>query len=180
MATETRAGHIRMSDPTFEERVGHGRMGYRCVYGRVMWPWFAKGWKSAQDYPMANIPCSAMHNSQCGLVHRKAGWCTKEPSDGIWYGKGSPDVQKCLRMAFGTGETVLVYQRIIGWHLVHQTGLSGTEARTCPESKITARRAPSNKGFCTKSTYSVRNEIRCRFIQHYRRFVKLILWGIRN
>lgn len=30
---------------------------------------------------------------------------------------------------------------------------------------------------CTKSTYSVRNEIRCRFVQHYRRFVKVILRG---
>ena len=30
------------STPTFEERVGHGRMGYRCVYGRVACPWFVK------------------------------------------------------------------------------------------------------------------------------------------
>lgn len=30
------------STPTFEERVGHGRMGHRCVYGRVACPWFVK------------------------------------------------------------------------------------------------------------------------------------------
>ncbi len=130
MATEACAGHIHMAAPTIEERVGHSRMGDRGVYSRVMWPWFTKGWKSAPDYPMAKVPCPAMHNNQCGLVHRKAGWCTKVPSDGIWYRRDGSGVPKCLRMAFGTRETALVYQSIFGRHLVHQTGLSGTEVRT--------------------------------------------------
>ncbi len=42
MAAETRTWHIRVSDTASGNGVGHGRMGYRCVYGRVMWPWFAK------------------------------------------------------------------------------------------------------------------------------------------
>ena len=79
---------------------------------------------------MAKVPCSATHNSQCGLVHRKAGWCTKGPSDGIWYKRGGSGVPKNHRTEFGTGKAVLVYQRTIGRHLVHQTGLSGTEAQT--------------------------------------------------
>ncbi len=79
------------SPPTFEERVGHGRLGYRGVYSSVACPWFVKGRKSALDYPMAKVPCPAMHNNQCGSIHRKAGWCTKEPSDGIWYRKRGRD-----------------------------------------------------------------------------------------
>lgn len=79
MATEAYIGHIHVSDPTFGERVEHGRMGYRGVDGRMMWPWFVKGWKSAPDYTMARVPRPAMLNSQCGSVHRKAGWCTKVP-----------------------------------------------------------------------------------------------------
>lgn len=109
MAAETRTGHIRVSDTASGNGVGHGRMGYRCVYGRVMWPWFAKGWKSAQDYPMANIPCSAMHNSQCGLVHRKAGGCTKEPSDGVWYRGSDSGVPTHHRVTAGTPNRAFWY-----------------------------------------------------------------------
>lgn len=67
------------------------QVGYRGVYGSVMCPWFVKGRKSALDYPMAKVPRPAMHNNQCGSIHRKAGWCTKEPSDGIWYRKRGRD-----------------------------------------------------------------------------------------
>uniref|UniRef100_UPI0040251863 hypothetical protein n=1 Tax=Candidatus Cryptobacteroides bacterium TaxID=3085639 RepID=UPI0040251863 len=66
MATEWRAGHILVLALDFVERVRHGRIGYRGVYGRVMWPWFTKGRKSAQEYPMAKVPCPAMHNNQSG------------------------------------------------------------------------------------------------------------------
>lgn len=38
------------STPTFEERVGHGRMGHRCVYGRVACPWFVKRRYSAPNH----------------------------------------------------------------------------------------------------------------------------------
>ena len=43
MATEMRVGHIRVPVPILREWVGHGRMGYRGVYGRVMCLWFANG-----------------------------------------------------------------------------------------------------------------------------------------
>ena len=36
MATEWRAGHILVLALDFVERVRHGRIGYRGVYGRVM------------------------------------------------------------------------------------------------------------------------------------------------
>ena len=53
MAAEARVGHIRVSDTASGNGVGHGRLGYRGVYGSVLCPWFVKGRKSALDYPMA-------------------------------------------------------------------------------------------------------------------------------
>ncbi len=91
MAAEVRVGHIRVSDTASGNGVGHGRLGYRGVYGSVMCPWFVKGRKSAPEYPMAKVLRPAMPNSQCGSVHIKADWCTKEPSDGIWYRKRGRD-----------------------------------------------------------------------------------------
>lgn len=73
MAAEARVGHIRVSDTAPGNGVGHGRLGYRGVYGSVMCPWFVKWRKSALDYPMAKVPRPAMHNNQCGSIHRKAG-----------------------------------------------------------------------------------------------------------
>lgn len=43
METEACVGHIRLSDTASGNGVGHGRMGYRGVYDRVMWPWFVNG-----------------------------------------------------------------------------------------------------------------------------------------
>ena len=37
MAAEARVGHIRVSDTASGNGVGHGRLGYRGVYGSVMW-----------------------------------------------------------------------------------------------------------------------------------------------
>ena len=109
MATEARAGHIRVSDTASGNGVGHGRLGYRGVYGSVMCPWFAKRWKSAPEYPMAKVPCPARHNSQCGLVHIKAGWCTKVPSDGIWYRRDGSGVPKHHRVTAGTPDRAFRY-----------------------------------------------------------------------
>ena len=66
-------------------------------------------------------------------------------------------------MELGTANVVLVYQSIIGWHLVHQTGLSNADVIGEP---ITARCELPTRVFCTKSTHSVRNEIRCHLVQH--------------
>lgn len=85
MAAEARVGHIRVSDTASGNGVGHGRLGYRGVYGSVMCPWFVKWRKSALDYPMAKVPRPTMHNSQSGSVHRKASLCTKMDSEGVWY-----------------------------------------------------------------------------------------------
>lgn len=161
MAAEVRVGHIRVSDTASGNGVGHGRLGYRGVYGSVMCPWFVKGRKSALDYPMAKVPRPTMHNSQCGSIHRKAGWCTKEPSDGVWYRGSDSGVPTHHLVAFGTPDRAFRYG-----NADVTRGPHNSEARSFKQ-----------KGFCTKSTYSVRNEIRCRFVQHYRRFVKVILKG---
>lgn len=42
MAAEARAGHIRVSDTASSNVVRHGRMGYRGMWGRMVWLWFAK------------------------------------------------------------------------------------------------------------------------------------------
>lgn len=48
-----------------------------------------------------------MHNSQCGLVHRKADRCTKEPSDGIRYRRDGSGVQNLYWIAFGTPDRAI-------------------------------------------------------------------------
>lgn len=62
---------------------------------------------STRNHKKEGVTCSAMHNSQCGLVHIKAGGCTKVPSDGIWYKKGSSGVQNLYWIAFGTPDRAI-------------------------------------------------------------------------
>ena len=50
MAAEARVGHIRVSDTASGNGVGHGRLGYRGVYGSVMCPWFVKRRYSAPNH----------------------------------------------------------------------------------------------------------------------------------
>lgn len=48
---------------TYEKGVGHGRMGYRGVYGRVMWTWFASGLEGQRNefYGSAVTLCEMGH-----------------------------------------------------------------------------------------------------------------------
>lgn len=63
MATEMRVGHIRVPVPILREWVGHGRMGYRGVYGRVMCLWFAYGldWQRNESYGSTVTFCEMGH-----------------------------------------------------------------------------------------------------------------------
>ena len=48
---------------TYEKGVRHGKMGYRGVYGRVMWLWFASGLEGQRNefYGSAVTLCEMGH-----------------------------------------------------------------------------------------------------------------------
>ena len=91
MAAEARVGHIRVSDTASGNGVGHGRLGYRGVYGSVMCPWFVKG-----ENPHWIIRWQKFRVRQCTTINavryteRRAG-VPKSLLDGIWYRKRGRD-----------------------------------------------------------------------------------------
>ena len=82
MAAEARVGHIRVSDTASGNGVGHGRLGYRGVYGSVMCPWFVKrekirtGLSDGKSSASGNAQQSMRFDTQKGgLVYQRAfGW----------------------------------------------------------------------------------------------------------
>lgn len=102
---------------------------------------------------------SAMHNSQCSVVHtgwrvyqsvfewhlvrERRFWGTKERSDGVWYSKGGSGVQNHYRTTPSTPDRAFRYGSVeVAGELI--------TSDACPEKLTIVRRAASDKRSCTK------------------------------